>query len=59
MRLTGDERRHLAEVLRSRVGDRVIICPNDGKDYIYEITAFDKTALAILDAIFGEKLILR
>lgn len=47
MKLTGDERRHLAEVLRSRVGDRVIICPNDGKDYIYEITAFDKTAVTL------------
>ena len=47
MKLTGDERRHLADVLRSRVGDRVIICPNDGKDYIYEITAFDKTAVTL------------
>ncbi len=47
MKLTGAERKHLAEVLRARPGDNIVICPNDGKDYIYEITAFDKESVAL------------
>ncbi len=47
MRLTGDERRHLADVLRARQGERIIVCPNDGYDYVYEITAFDKSSVTL------------
>ena len=47
MKLTGDERRHLADVLRARPGDRVILCQNDGTDYIFEITAFDRTSVTL------------
>lgn len=47
MKLTGSERKHLAEVLRARVGERVVICPNDGRDYVYETTAFDKDSVTL------------
>ena len=47
MKLTGDERRHLADVLRARPGDRVILCQNDGTDYTFEITAFDRTSVTL------------
>ena len=40
--LKGEERRHLADVLRARAGEKVILCPNDGKDYVYEIRSFTK-----------------
>lgn len=45
--LKGEERRHLADVLRARVGDTVILCPNDGKDYIYRITSFTKDSVTL------------
>ena len=47
LKLTGDERKHLAEVLRARQGDRIVVCPNDGNDYIYEIVSFDKTSVTL------------
>ena len=47
MKLTGSERKHLAEVLRARIGERVVICPNDGRDYVYETTAFDKDSVTL------------
>ena len=47
LKLTGDERKHLAEVLRARQGDKIVVCPNDGNDYIYEIVSFDKTSVTL------------
>ncbi len=45
--LSGSEHKHLAEVLRARVGEKVILCPNDGRDYVYTITSFDKTSTTL------------
>lgn len=45
--LTGAERKHLADVLRARTGDRVVLCPNDGRDHIYEITAFERDKVTL------------
>ena len=45
--LTGNEKKHLADVLRAKVGDKIILCPNDGKDYIFEISAFDKNSITL------------
>lgn len=45
--LVGDERKHLAEVLRARVGEEVILCPNDGKDYIFTIDSIDKQSVKL------------
>lgn len=47
LKLTGNEHKHLAEVLRARAGDKIILCPNDGRDYIYEIRSFDKTSATL------------
>ncbi len=47
MRVTGNEYKHLAEVLRARVGDKIILCPNDGRDYVYEAVAFDKSSVTL------------
>ena len=47
LRLTGEEYKHLAEVLRARVGDRVVLCPNDGRDYVYEAVAFDRSSVTL------------
>lgn len=47
MELRGEERRHLADVLRARVGEKAILCPNDGKDYVYEIKAFTKDSITL------------
>ena len=43
----GNERKHLADVLRARVGDKVILCPNDGNDYVYKIVGFDKNSVSL------------
>lgn len=40
--LNGDNHRHLAFSLRSRIGDKLIVC-HDGTDYECEITAITKT----------------
>ena len=45
--LRGEERRHLADVLRAREGDRVVLCPNDGRDYVYEAVAFDRDSVRL------------
>ena len=42
MAVDGAEHKHLAEVLRAKAGERIVLCPNDGKDYVYEITAVEK-----------------
>ncbi len=41
--LTGDEHNHLAFVLRQRVGEEIIICFNDGKEYVCKIVSISKT----------------
>ena len=46
-KLSGAEYKHLAEVLRARVGDKIILCPNDGRDYVYAIKALDKTSATL------------
>lgn len=40
--LDGEQFIHLAFVLRSKIGDRVILCRNDEYDYIYEIAQINK-----------------
>ena len=45
--LKGNERRHLADVLRARVGERVILCPGDGKDYTYKTVSFAKDRVTL------------
>ncbi len=45
--LTGAENRHLSEVLRAKVNDRVILCSGDGYDCEYEITGFSKNATTL------------
>lgn len=47
VRLTGNEYKHLADVLRARVGDVVVLCPNDGRDYEYSVSAIDKTSATL------------
>ena len=47
LKLTGNEYKHLAEVLRARIGDTVVLCPNDGRDYEYAIRAIDKTSATL------------
>ena len=37
--LTEGEHRHLTQVLRARVGERVVVCTGDGYDYTYAIRA--------------------
>lgn len=45
--LDGNEWKHLSEVLRARVGDRVILCPNDGRDYVFEIKSCDRKSATL------------
>ena len=40
--ITGEEHTHLAYVLRTRVGEEVTVCFNDGKDYVCKITDINK-----------------
>lgn len=47
LKLTGNEYRHLADVLRARAGDAIVLCPNDGRDYEYEITSIDKVSATL------------
>ncbi|MBA4600767.1 16S rRNA (uracil(1498)-N(3))-methyltransferase [Thermoactinomyces mirandus] len=37
VRLTGDEVHHIRNVMRNRPGDRIIVCFEDGYDYVCEI----------------------
>lgn len=37
IRLTGDEVHHLKNVMRNKPGDRIIVCNEDGYDYVCEI----------------------
>ena len=46
-KLYGNENKHLAEVLRSKKGDLIILCPQDKKDYFYEIIDFDKNSTTL------------
>ena len=49
--LDGDSHRHVAYALRSRVGDKITLCPQDGFDYIgviEKITA-DRTTVRIAE----------
>ena len=41
--LTGEEHSHLAFVLRSKVGEEIIVCSGDGIEYVCEIKAITKT----------------
>ena len=47
LKLAGNEYKHLAEVLRARIGDIVVLCPNDGRDYEYAVKAIDKTSATL------------
>ncbi|MCL2234279.1 MAG: 16S rRNA (uracil(1498)-N(3))-methyltransferase [Firmicutes bacterium] len=40
--LGGENNHHLANVLRLKVGDEIILCPNDGCDYYFELTSIKK-----------------
>lgn len=46
-KLTGNENKHLSEVLRAKSGDRIILCNGDGKDYIYEIVGFSRSETSL------------
>lgn len=54
--LRGDEHSHLAYVLRAKAGEKVVLCPQDGYDYIYEITEIGKkeTLLKKVDRLLNE-----
>ena len=41
--ITGEEYKHLANVLRMRVGDNCFVCFNDGIDHFCQIDSIDKT----------------
>lgn len=41
-KMTGDDHNHLTNVLRAKVGEEVVLCPQDGCDYIYSILAIGK-----------------
>lgn len=41
--ITGEEHTHLAYVLRTKVGEQIIICFNDGFDYLCTITDISKS----------------
>jgi 16S rRNA (uracil1498-N3)-methyltransferase len=45
--LCGEEYKHLANVLRMRVGDNCFVCFNDGIDHFCQIDAIDKTCAHI------------
>lgn len=47
MLLGGAEHKHLAGVLRARVGEDVIVCTGDGIDYVYKIKSIDKRAAVL------------
>ena len=49
--LTGESHRHVALVLRAKVGEQLTICNGDGYDYFFNITAISKqdTKLALKD----------
>jgi len=40
--LTGDEARHLAAVMRARVGDQIILFDGSGAEFLAEVTALHK-----------------
>ncbi len=41
--LTGEEHSHLAFVLRSKVGEQIVVCCGDGMEYICEIESISKS----------------
>ena len=41
--LTGEEHSHLAFVLRSKVGEQIIVCCGDGKEFVCEIESISKS----------------
>lgn len=45
--LTGSEYNHMANVMRSRPGEQVIVCNGDGIDYLCEILGFGKREAAL------------
>lgn len=45
--LEGAENKHLAEVLRAKKGDRVLLCTGDGFDYEYEIVGFSRSSTTL------------
>lgn len=50
--ISGDEFVHMTKVLRHKVGYKIIVCLNDGKDYHATVTAIEKDhAIARLDSI--------
>ena len=51
VQLSGDEARHLAAVMRARVGDQIILFDGSGVEFVAEVTAIRKQAadLAIVE----------
>lgn len=54
--LTGGNHRHVAYALRSKVGDEMVLCPQDGYDYhgVIEKISSDKTVVRILKKVRNE-----
>lgn len=54
--LDGDSHRHVAYSLRSRVGDSITLCPQDGYDYtgVIEKITSDRTTVKILEKVKSE-----
>ena len=42
IRITGSDVNHIKNVLRMEVGEHVVICDREGKDYYCEIASLDK-----------------
>ncbi len=53
VKISGDDHEHLSRVLRARIGDEVVLCAQDGYDYVSVITAIDKnaTTLKVVDKV--------
>lgn len=47
MELVGAECNHIINVLRFKAGDEIVLCPNDGIDYIYEIVCINKKSIEL------------
>jgi len=45
--ITGGDYHHIKNVIRMNPGDRIIVCPNNGKAYLTAITAFDNKTVRV------------
>jgi len=48
LKITGDDHKHVALVLRAKVGESLIVCTGDGYDYTYKIESISKNETALL-----------